>query len=252
DDLYDGTLSIQFRFGRGGAPCAIRRMGYLEAAAYNIGMPVCLHQDCAMTDAPSKTLRDAWLDALLPNIAFDGWTDRAAGRAADLAGLSRDEQALAAPNGVSDLIEHYFDRAEARALETLNAQDLTVLRVHEKVASGVRAWLDAMADDKETVRRAIAYNALPWRASSPIQRTWQVADMVWTAAGDTAQDYNKYSKRGLLAAVLPAITLYWLDHDDPADVDAYIARRLKNASRLGQAGGRIAKPVLDAIWARRG
>ena len=29
DDLYDGTLSIQFRSGRGGTPCAIRRMGYL-------------------------------------------------------------------------------------------------------------------------------------------------------------------------------------------------------------------------------
>lgn len=196
-----------------------------------------------MSMPPSEALREAWLDALLPEIAFDGWTEGAARTAAETAGLSAGEQALAAPNGVTDLIEHFFARAESSAAATLAARDLAELRVHERVAAGVRAWLDAL-DDREAVRRAIAWGARPWRAGQPLQRAWSVADMVWTAAGDTSEDYNKYSKRGLLASTLPAIVFYWLDEQDGEKVDAYIARRLKSASQIGQAGGKLLKPFL--------
>jgi ubiquinone biosynthesis protein COQ9 len=56
-----------------------------------------------------------------------------------------------------------------------------------------------------------------------------VADFIWDAAGDTAEDYNRYSKRGLLTAILPPIVLYWLDNPSEADLDDYISRRLAQA-----------------------
>ena len=55
------------------------------------------------------------------------------------------------------------------------------------------------------VRRAAARGFLPWGAGPALQRSWKVADMVWTAAGDTSEDYNRYSKRGLLAGVIPLV-----------------------------------------------
>ncbi|MBO6636417.1 MAG: hypothetical protein JJ937_18090, partial [Parvibaculum sp.] len=58
-----------------------------------------------MSSTPSETLRFRWLDALLPDVPFDGWTEAAAAVAADRAGLTPGEQALAAPNGISDLID---------------------------------------------------------------------------------------------------------------------------------------------------
>ena len=177
-----------------------------------------------MTHTPSDVLRSRWLEALLPHIAFDGWTDAAASLAASEAGLSEGEQALAAPNGVIDLIEAFF---------------------------AVLVWLGALAPNREAVRRAAARGFLPWSAGPAVQRAWSVADMVWTAAGDTATDYNRYSKRGLLAAVIPGIVMYWLDTPDAADLDAYISRRLQQASGLGRNAGRVVAPVLDFIKALR-
>ncbi|MEO1473690.1 MAG: COQ9 family protein [Pseudomonadota bacterium] len=196
---------------------------------------------------PSATLRARWLEALLPHIAFDGWTDKAARSAAETADLSPAEQALAAPRGVIDLIDHLFDAAEDQARATIAAADITGLGVRDKVTLGVKAWLAALEPDREAVRKAAMKGFLPWMAGDAIERTWSVADMVWSATGDPSEDYNKYSKRGLLAATLPLIVLKWLDEDDEDKMDTYIRARLTGAMRLGQAGGTVAKPVLNVL-----
>ncbi|MEO1552969.1 MAG: COQ9 family protein, partial [Pseudomonadota bacterium] len=159
--------------------------------------------------------------------------------------LSAGEQALAAPNGVSDLIDHFFDRAIDQMLQSLATQDLSPLRTHERVAAGIRAWLDVLEPDKESVRKAAGKGLLPWGASAAIKRVWAIADAIWEAAGDTATDYNRQTKRALLSAVLPPIVLYWLDHDDSEALDRFIASRLQLAMKIGQTGSQVVKPVLD-------
>ncbi len=201
-----------------------------------------------MTKPPSTRLAERWLDALLPNVAWDGWTEQSARKAADEAGLTDAQRTLAAPRGVPDLIEAFFDRAERTAAAEMAARDLSELGVRGKVSAGLRAWLDALSPDREAVRRAAAHGLLPWRAGEAAQRLWSIADTVWTAAGDDAEDYNRYTKRGLLAAVIPASLLYWLTQDDQEKVDAFIERRLTNAMRVGRAGGRVLGPVLDRVW----
>lgn len=198
-----------------------------------------------MSSTPSETLRSRWLAALLPNVPFDGWTQVAAEAAAEEAGLSAGEQALAAPGGVTDLIDAFFTGAERDAAAALEKVDMSDMRVPEKVAAGVEAWLAALAPNREAVRRAAARGMLPWGAGAAIQRAWSVADMVWTAAGDTSEDYNRYSKRGILAAVLPPIVLKWLDQPDDEEMRTFIDSRLRQASGVGQFAGRFAKPVLD-------
>ena len=203
-----------------------------------------------MTLPPSEILRRRWLAELLPEVAFEGWSEAAARAAAVRAGLTEGEQALAAPQGVVNLIDALFDAAEAEARAALAAIDMGAMRVPDKVKRGVLAWLAALEPNREAVRRAASRGFLPWSAGSALQRTWKVADMIWTAAGDASEDYNRYSKRGLLAAVLPAIVLYWADHPAPEDLDGFISRRLANASGLGQRAGRIVKPVLERFGKR--
>lgn len=203
-----------------------------------------------MTEPPSHLLRRRWLTELLPEVAFEGWTEAAVSAAAVRAGLTQGEQALAAPQGVLNLIDAFFDAAEAGARAELASADLTGLRVPDKVKRGVIAWLDALAPNREAARRAASRGFLPWGAGPALQRTWKVADMIWTAAGDQSDDYNRYSKRALLAGVLPAIVLYWADNPSPEDLDGFISRRLANASGIGQRAGRIVKPVLQRFGKR--
>lgn len=203
-----------------------------------------------MTLPPSEILRRRWLTELLPEVAFEGWSEEAARAAAGRAGLSEGEQALAAPQGVVNLIDALFDAAEAEARAALAAIDMTAMRVPDKVKRGVLAWLAALEPNREAARRAASRGFLPWSAGPALQRTWKVADMIWTAAGDASEDYNRYSKRGLLAAVLPAIVLYWADHPAPEDLEGFVSRRLANASGIGQRAGRIVKPVLERFGKR--
>lgn len=203
-----------------------------------------------MIETPSRLLRRRWLAELLPDVAFEGWTQGAANAAAGRAGLTDGEQALAAPHGVLDLIDGFFDEAEAAARAALADVDMDAMRVPERVKAGVLSWLEALEPNREAVRRAASRGFLPWGAGPALQRTWKVADMIWTAAGDQSEDYNRYSKRGLLAAVLPSIVIYWADHPAPEDRDAFIARRLANVSGIGQRAGRLMKPMLERFGKR--
>lgn len=243
-NLNNGQLSIDR--GSGAACVLMWPIGPRTKRAYNMWIPPCLSPDTDMP-TPSENLRETWLEALLPRVEQSGWTHRAARLAAEEAGLTAGEQALAAPNGVTDLIDHFFDRSMDRMLEALAVVDLGNVRTHERVAAALMAWLDGLEDHKAVVRKAAGRGLAPWGAGAAVQRVWSVADTIWDAAGDTATDYNRQTKRALLSATIPSIVLYWLDHDDPAGVEQFIERRLSQAMKLGQAGGKVIGPALDFI-----
>ncbi|MEQ9317086.1 MAG: COQ9 family protein [Henriciella sp.] len=206
-----------------------------------------------MTARPSVALQDKWLQALLPLVADKGWTEEALTISAREAGIGSEEKALAAPKGVGDLIERFFDRAEDDMLAALESQDLSELRTHEKVAVGIKAWLTVLEPNREAVKRASTRGFAPWNAPAAAKRTWKTADAIWLAAGDTAEDYNRETKRALLSATLPTIVLYWLDNDYTEDeLDAFIESRLRGAMKLGKWGSKFAKPGLELLDKLRG
>ena len=194
---------------------------------------------------PSQILLDRWLEALLPRVGETGWTMVAAKQAAREIELTAGEQALAAPNGISDLIDRFIDRAMDEALINLSSETLATLRTHERVAAGLKAWLDALEPHRDAVRKAAGHGFLPWGAGAAAKRVWSNADAIWEAAGDTATDYNRQTKRALLSAVIPRVVLYWLEQPDPERVERFIETRLQEAMKLGQTGGKVLKPVLD-------
>lgn len=244
-NLNNGQLSIKV----GAAQAAFVRLWPIEpksSRAYNMWKPPCLSLDSDMS-TPSEKLRDRWLEPLLPRVAETGWSTVTAKQVARELGLSAGEQALAAPNGVSDLIDHFFDRATDEMFDSLSKQDLGALRTHERVAAGLRAWLEALEPHKEAVRKAAGRGLLPWGAGATAKRVWSIADAVWEAAGDTATDYNRQTKRALLSAVIPRVVLYWLDHSDPEGLDRFIERRLLNAMKVGQTGGQVLGPAIGFV-----
>lgn len=155
--------------------------------------------------------RESLLDAILPHVAFDGWSDAAFRAAAGDAGIALPLARVVAPRGALDLASDYHRRGDAAMAARLAGADLAELRFRDRVALAVRYRLENA--DREVVRRGSALYALPTNAATGARLIWGTADAIWRALGDNATDINWYSKRASLAAVYSATVLYWLGDD---------------------------------------
>lgn len=191
-----------------------------------------------MTDAPhlsnaapegdwADQMEQAVLDAAIPLAPALGWNSRLARAACAACGLSRGDEELLLPNGARDLAALLWRRHDDQAMAALAEVDPATLKIRERIARGVSARLEAAAADGEAERRASGFLALPTNADLALKLTWETADLLWRWAGDTATDWNHYSKRAILSGILiPAGTLRLFEGREAAE--AFVARRIEN------------------------
>ncbi len=192
-------------------------------------------------DDPVAVLRDTVLAAALPHIPFDGWSMVALQRGARDAGLPAVDAERAFPGGGVDAVEHHNGQADRRMLAALAAMDVDGLKLREKIGLAVRLRIDGAFADRDAVRRGVALLALPQHAPLAARLLYRTVDTIWRAAGDTATDWNFYSKRALLAGVYSSTLLYWLS-DESLDRQAswdFLARRIVEVMALP----RLAAPL---------
>jgi ubiquinone biosynthesis protein COQ9 len=184
----------------------------------------------------AQALKDRIFEAALPDVVFDGWTDalldKAARRLKVPAGAVRD----AFPGGGPELAAYFSDSADARALKKLKSRKLADMRVRDRIALGVRLRLEVLEPYRPAVSSALAALSLPPRSLSLPKMVWRTADGIWRAAGDTATDYNYYTKRLLLAGVLTSTTLYWLNDESEGRAESwkFLDRRIEEVLKVGK------------------
>ncbi len=194
---------------------------------------------------PEETLDEtrARLAAELPaHAAFDGWSETAVGAAAAALGVNCDVAQLAFPRGAVDMIDGWFATIDA-ALPSASAVDaLAGLKVRARIAALVEARLAALAPHKEALRRAVRVLSLPHNALVAARLGWRAADVMWRAAGDTATDYNHYTKRAILGGVYAATLAVFLNDESEgfADTRAFLARRIEGIMRFEKAKAGVA------------
>ena len=198
--------------------------------------------DKAMTP---QDLRDSLLEAALPHIPFDGWSRKALRRGAEDVGIAADDIDRAFPDPPLDMIEHHSMMADRRMMAHLEELDLPSMKVRERIATAVRVRLDQNAADREAIRRALAILAMPPNALMATRLLYRTVDAMWYAAGDEATDFNFYSKRGLLAAVLSGTVLYWLNDRSEGceDTYAFLDRRISDVMRVPRLTARCREAV---------
>ncbi len=180
----------------------------------------------AQETAPSDLFLDRLVDAMLALAPDSGWTQASLDKAAAKAGLSTGQALLAAPNGIADVLEAFGMRAARAAGDAVAA---STAKVRDKVRAGAKGWLAALDAHKLAVKRA---------ASSPAnlltgpKGLWAAADAIWSALGDKSTDYNWYTKRMTLVAVLGSTLAAWIGTDDEAEIDAFLDRRIENVMQF--------------------
>ena len=174
----------------------------------------------------------AALTAALPNVAFDGWSPKLLGEAIRAAGIDENIAVLAFPDGVGTLIAAFSADGDSRMLENLpNGADL---KIRERITEAVWTRLSVDEPYKEAARRAAGYLAVPRHQKHGGKLLFETANQMWRWAGDTATDYNYYSKRLILSGVIASTRLVWFDDtsDNHADTRAFLERRIDNVMQF--------------------
>ena len=109
--------------------------------------------------------------------------------------------------------------------------------------------LAAQATDIEALRRALAVLALPQNLARATKLGWRAADAMWHAAGDTATDFNHYSKRAILGTVYMATIMAMIDDDSEghADTRAFLGRRIDGIMRFEKFKGRFSHSAPERL-----
>lgn len=198
--------------------------------------------------------KDATLDeirlALAPEVAtaamFDGWSDAALVSAAESAGIDPAVARLAfpakGPGGLAmDQIDAWVAWVDARMEAHFADGRLLAMPIRERIAALVWFRLEAIAGLEESLSRAMAIQAMPQNVAAALRQGWSSADKMWRLAGDTATDYNHYTKRAILAAIYGATLAVWKGDtsDGKAETRAFLARRIEGVMKFEKAKAQV-------------
>lgn len=187
----------------------------------------------AAPDPANDSVKTALLQAALPHVVFDGWSDATFGAAIQDTGTDPVLARAICPRGAVDLAVEFHKQGDQAMLTRLASADLAGMRFRDKIATAVRFRLEAVPD-KEAVRRGTTLFSLPQYAPDGARLVWGTCDHIWAALGDTSEDVNWYTKRATLSAVYSSTVLYWLGDDSPDQQPTwdFLDRRIENVMQF--------------------
>ncbi len=194
----------------------------------------------AAAQSDDRTL-DELRVALAPDLAraavWEGWTDAALCQAAALAGVDAAVARLAFPGGAMDMICAWIESTDAKMVAAFADGHLAGLKVRDRIRTLLLFRLDAIAGQEEALRRALAIQAMPQNLARTLKSGWHSADLMWRLAGDTATDYNHYTKRALLTGIYTTTLAVFLDDDSDGKTEtrAFLDRRIDDVMKFEKA-----------------
>jgi ubiquinone biosynthesis protein COQ9 len=194
-----------------------------------------------MSMASREDQRDRLLEAALVHVPFEGWSRRSLFAGARDLGIEPGVARRLFPRAGDDLLAQLERWADRQMLAEIDPDVLAAMRVRERIATLVRARLEALGPHREAMRRALAARLLPSNAMAGCASLWRTVDLMWSVAGDKAEDYNYYSKRSLLAAVWTSTFLFWLEDRSEGfrDTWGFLDRRIGDVMQIGALGARV-------------
>ena len=187
--------------------------------------------------------KDCLVLAMLPHVVFDGWSEEAL-----IAGYRdfKNETVntdLLFPRGMRDVALHFGDYIDREMIAKLINVNLNKMPVRERIATCVIVRLGLLAPHKDAIRRLLSFLALPGNHPFGLQITMKTTDVIWNVAGDTATDFNYYTKRGLLAGVYGLTILYWLSDtsSDYVKTRLFLEQRINEVMQIPKFPGKLAR-----------
>lgn len=179
--------------------------------------------------------------AALPIVPFEGWTMAALMQAAEKAGYKKTDALRVFPGGAIDAADVFSRLSDEQMLKDLQIYSLDTMKIRERIAAAVRIRINVHAPHREALRKAMALHAMPFYAARGLRCLYDTVDAIWRACGDTATDFNFYTKRLTLAGVYASTLLYWLDDKSARHTDswAFLGRRIEDVMKIEKIKGKL-------------
>jgi ubiquinone biosynthesis protein COQ9 len=183
---------------------------------------------------PLETIRLKLALAVGEHAVFDGWTQKAIDSAAAQLDIDPAQARLAFPKQAPHMIEAWIEGVDAAMKAHFTPKRVAAMKVRDRIRALIWYRLETMGPAREAVRTALSTLAMPQNVPLALRIGWRSADLMWRIAGDTATDYNHYSKRLILSGVYGSTLLAWLDDQSEgwADTAAFLDRRLAGVMRF--------------------
>jgi ubiquinone biosynthesis protein COQ9 len=132
------------------------------------------------------------------------------------------------------MIDAWFDSIDVAMALAFPPERIAAIKVRERIRSLILFRLELILPNREALRRAFAVLAMPQNLAAGLRLGWRSADRIWRVAGDTATDFNHYSKRMTLAGVYGSTSLVFLDDksDGLAETRAFLDRRIDDVMKI--------------------
>jgi ubiquinone biosynthesis protein COQ9 len=185
-------------------------------------------------DPTLDEIRVTLAPAIGRNAAFDGWSAAAVASAANEIGVDPDVAQLAYKDGAMAMIDSWIDSIDLEVARRLPPEKLNAMKIRARITALLATRMEVMAPDREALRRAMAIMAMPQNLARAAKIGWRTADRNWRLAGDTATDFNHYTKRMTLSAVYGSLLVVFVndESEDFADSRAFLDRRIDNVMQF--------------------
>ena len=206
-----------------------------------------------IADLTLDELRLALAPAIADAAIFDGWSDEALVMAARQMGADIDVVRLAFKGGAIDMVFAWIEAVDMAMAAAFPEDVVATMKIRERIRSLVQFRLDAVAGQEEALRRALAIMAMPQNVASSAKRGWQTADIMWRLAGDTATDYNHYTKRAILASIYGATLAVFVDDESEgkAETRAFLDRRIDGVMKFEKVKAKWLNPERETFSVTR-
>ena len=206
---------------------------------------------------PLQALRRRLSLTVGENAVFDGWTEAAVDASAAQLGIEPAQARLAFPKQPADMIAAWIEGVDAAMAEHFTPERIAALKVRDRISEMIWFRLQLTGNSRESVRTALAILAMPQNLALGLRTSWRSADAMWRLAGDTATDYNHYTKRLTLSAVYGSTLLAWLDDQSEGWIEtrSFLERRLADVMRFERwksewRGNAIRRPSITRFLGR--
>lgn len=151
------------------------------------------------------------------------------------------------PGGIKEIIKLYEAWRDQQMLEALKNLDSNI-KIREKIALALKTRIKSIGPKIIYIKNS-CYFAIPSNLMLGTNIAWETCDKIWKFAGDTATDFNYYSKRGLLLGVYLSTIMFYISDssENHGDTDAFIVSAIDNIINIAKLKDSIKFPDFDDI-----